>query len=413
MPILRVMSRQNLRMLIKDTSQVYLSQILGVLVSFGVGILVARSLGADGRGAYGLITAYLFTGIQLGQFGLDTLNRRMAAQNISMASVLAGNSIIQSVVLGSLAALCLFIFGWFQPIGQMYPQALATGMAVIPSAILLGVWNSLATVMWHASVLARSEIMQRCLFVLCVGAVYLFIGMKVWLLMFAFFLASGGTTLYIGWQLHKLLEGKWGYNLALFWHERKLLFSAFIAGLSTYFLLKIDMILLGFWRPLGEIGHYAVAQTLVDAMLILPTSIAFLLLPRLAAEKDVKKRKKFFLCVLGGVGLGFAAVSAIAAIVGIWAIPFLYGVSFVESVPMFQYLLIAGVLVAIFQVCQNAVAGYGRARYILLAPAIGLCAKVIGGVLLIPEQGVIGAITASIIAYILAITVGLMFALKK
>ena len=64
---------------------------------------------------------------------------------------------------------------------------------------------------------------------------------------------------------------------------------------------KVDVVMLGIWRPLEETGHYTVALTLIDAMVMVPGAIATALMPHIAKDLHVKDRTKLLLMTLGVV----------------------------------------------------------------------------------------------------------------
>lgn len=405
--------RQKLTALAKDASQIYLAQVVGVAVSFGISIVVARKLGADGRGAYGWIMSLFFLAIQFGQLGTDTLNRRMGATHPAWRSALAGNSVIQAVVLGSLAALAMMVYGWMQPVGRVYWIPLFMGLAVTPLMVLLGMWNGLGTGMGHARMLARTELIQRFAMVAVIGGLLLLgVTFKVWHLMAALMIAVSLALGYAGWHLHHLLKGKWTHDVTLFRYEAPLIVGAFGAGLCAQLMQRVDLLMLAAWRPLAESGYYSIALTLMDAMLMLPGAIGFMLLPKLAQEKNRRERNRFLLVVLGAVMGGMAIMCGLAAWLSPWFIPLLFGDEFVQSVPVFQRLLMAGVVVSGFTVCQNAVAGVKRARYVLVAPIVGVAVKVALGWWLVPH-GVLAAANVNVFAYGIAFVVALGLVLGR
>ncbi len=405
--------QKHLQSLARDTSQLYASQLIGMAIAFGISILVARTLGADGRGAYAWITSLLFVGIQLGQFGVDLLNRRLGATHPELAPVLAGNSLLQIFTWGSISAAILFVFGLFQPIGQAYPFALFLGLLALPCSLFLGLFGSLATGLGHARVLAISELLQRISMAVLVLFFLLFIGLEVWHLMFASFLTAGLMGVYLLKKLKRIIQKPLRVDLSLIKSYKWLIIGAFGSAMGTHLLVRIDMLMLGAWRPLAETGYYAIAQSLLDALLVLPGLLAFLILPKLAAEKEQGVRKKLLITVLGIVVVGFSCVAFIFYFLAPWGVPFIFGEEFIPASVIFQRLLIAGVFLAAFQVCQNAVAGYGFARYLIIAPAVGLGIKFILGIFFIPEFGIMAAANIAIVAYACSFLIALILALLK
>lgn len=390
--------RAHLISLVKDTSQVYLAQLIGLVVSFGISIIVARHLGAEGRGAYGWIMALNTIAIQVGLMGTDTLNRRFGARHKNKAPALAANSFLQAVTLGIVVALAFYIYGLTQTMGQLYPLALLLGLLAVPSAILMATWNALGTGLGHASILARAEIIQRLVTAATISLFLLTITLQVWHLaigVIAGFLAGGASS---GRHLKHLMPGTWKPQLSLFKHEKRLLVTAFGAGLCLQLLQRIDILLLAAFRPLAETGYYAIAQTLTDAMFMFPGAIGYMLLPRLAEQTIHKQRLTMFLWVLGGTMVLSAILALAASLLAPWFIPLLFGEDFTTATPVFQRLALAGIIFVGYTICQSAVAGTARARHIIIAPLVGVLLKASIGWLIIPH-GMLAAANASILAY--------------
>lgn len=395
--------KKTLLHLARDTALVYGAQMIGVTVGLIVSILVARLLGPDGRGAYAWIMTMHFFALQLGMFGGETMNRRLGASRPELTSTLAGNSIVQGVVGGSLAGLLVLAFALLQPIGWTHKMATALGMIAVPAVVAMGLCSGLATARGHARIIAATEISQRFLIVGCVGAAYLALGyLTLNILMAGILVALTATSVLSIWMVSRIAPLPWHVKPRLWWNERYLLVGAFWGGMATFGLQKLDLLMLGAWRPLEESGYYAVAQALMDASLILPGTLGVLLLSRLTALETLQERRLMLVRVLGIVLAGFSLIALVAVWLGQWVIPLLFGAKFVASVPVFSVLMVAAVAGAAFWICQNAATGVGRVRYVMVAPLVGVAAKVLAGVALIPSFGMVGAAWGSALAYALA-----------
>lgn len=400
--------KKTLLTLARDTALVYGAQMAGVLMGLVVSILVARVLGPDGRGAYAwIMTMHLF-GVQLGLLGADTMYRRLAAHRPQVAPTLAANGGIQSLAGGLLTGAVVMAVCLVQPVGESHPMGTLLGMLAIPGAMLVALANGLAVGLGQAKMVAINELSQRVMIVAMVGLVFLFSGtLTLNSLMAAVFAALTVTGLLAAWHRVRRTPLPWVFSARLWWHERFMLVGALGSGMATFGLQKLDLVMLGAWRPLAESGYYAVAQTLMDASLILPATLGFLMLSRLAALETRAERRLMLLRLLGVMLAGFAVVALVAAWLGQWIIPLLFGQPFVEAVPVFHVLMASAVAGAAFLICQNAAAGIGRVRYVMAGPAVGVAVKVLAGLALIPGFGMMGAAWGNMLAYAAAALVAL------
>ncbi|MFZ2587924.1 MAG: oligosaccharide flippase family protein, partial [Alphaproteobacteria bacterium] len=192
--------------------------------------------------------------------------------------------------------------------------------------------------------------------------------------------------------------------------NKHLILAGFGANVCWIVLQKVDVLMLGMFRPLAETGHYTVALTLIDAMVMLPGAIAAVLMPRLARELHVQERTQLLLVTLAAVMAVFGVTCVGMALVGPWLVPMLFGSEFEATVPVFQRLLVAAWLMGGYAVCQQAVQGYGRVRYQFVAPLTGLVVKAGLGWMLI-SHGMMAAANATIAGYAVALGVALGLAL--
>lgn len=404
--------RDKLAHVLKDASQLYGAQVLGLVVGFGISIVVARVLGAEGRGAYGWIMSLFVVAIQVGQMGGDVLNRRVAAQQPALASVLLANSLMQAWTWGLVVAAITLGVGFMYPVGQTYWGSLVLAVLLLPLNLTHGLVGSVAAGLGKFNVVAGVEVIQRLVMASVIGLMLLTIHLDVWHLLVAQGVALVACLVFLGSRMRVLVGFPWRIQVGVFKQHRAFMIGSFGAGLAWIFLQKIDVLMLGVWRPLAETGHYTVALTLIDAMVMLPGAIAAALMPRLAGEFDVRARGRLLLLTLAGVLVVFGFVCLGVGLLSPWLIPLLFGYEFAETVLVFQRLLIACWLMGGYYVCQQAVAGYGRARYQMAAPLVGLVVKVAFGWMFI-SHGMLAAANATILGYAAALGVALWIALRK
>ncbi|MCP5404913.1 MAG: oligosaccharide flippase family protein [Pseudomonadaceae bacterium] len=401
--------RDKLFSLMKDSAQLYVAQLVGLLVGFGVSLVVARLLGPDGRGAYGWIMSLFMVAIPLGQVGTDILNRRLAAQQPQLARTLAGTSIAQAILWGGVVALAMLAFGLSQSVGQSHVWALVLAASLLPLNMSQGLLGTVAAGLGRFKDVAGMELTQKLTMAAGVALVAMVWSLDVWHLLAVQGIALAAACWFVGRRVAREAGWPWCVDWRLLRQHRALMLGAFAANVSWILLQRVDVIMLGIWRPLAETGYYTVALSLIDAMVVLPGVIAMVLMNRVAAETDTRERWRFLLIIMVLTLSVFAIVCALVAWVAPWLIPFLFGANFVDTVPVFERLLIAAWLMAGYQLAQNAVAGYGRARYQMLAPFSGLLVKVGFGWMFI-SHGVMAAANATVLAYATAFAVAMAVA---
>lgn len=161
---------------------------------------------------------------------------------------------------------------------------------------------------------------------------------------------------------------------------------------------RLDALLINTLLNSTLTGLYAIATSLAELLLFVPSSIAAVLQPKIAGASEEEKRR------LPGLMLGTACTLTfggilLAFIFMPWFIPWYYGKHNAEAVPPALWLLPGMLGYAIAQVLMALMAGLGKPQVSAHATMSGLVATVILDFMLIPRFHIVGAAVASSIAY--------------
>ncbi|MEK7162810.1 MAG: flippase [Patescibacteria group bacterium] len=174
-----------------------------------------------------------------------------------------------------------------------------------------------------------------------------------------------------------------------------------IGGFASTFLFNVDIIMLGWWRGVDEIGLYSATQKIVGIFAIFPGFIATATLPSLSllAHSDPLKIKNVlegsfkiifiisFPLVIGGILLS-------GQIMG-----FLFGPSYLPATGAFIILLISILAVHIMPILTNLLFIFDKqAKTINYAIIVSIC-NIALNFLLIPNYGIEGAALATLISF--------------
>lgn len=163
--------------------------------------------------------------------------------------------------------------------------------------------------------------------------------------------------------------------------------------------LRLDYIILSALTSPAVLGVYAVASKYAELIRIIGMALSYVLYPRFAKDglvKAVANARRF---------IPRAGLVTAAAVVPLWlaasfVIPAVYGAAFTSAVVPAQIILLGLTLDGVAGVITGFMYGVGRPGLNSLAMAFGLVATIALDVALIPNFGMIGAATASAIAYI-------------
>jgi O-antigen/teichoic acid export membrane protein len=180
-----------------------------------------------------------------------------------------------------------------------------------------------------------------------------------------------------------------------------------LGGLLTLMNLRLDVAILGAFAGPAVLGVYAVANKFAELLRLPGLALSYVLYPIFSERGPVAatNRTRALLAPVFGLTVAAAVPLAIAAQV----LPWVYGPSFATAVHP-AWLLLGGLI-------GDGVAGLITAYMYgvrlpgtnSLAVGVGVVVTVVGDLLLIPSFGVMGAATASAVAYLTTAATLLVF----
>lgn len=403
---------QAFKRLIFDVSRLYGAQLVAVAVSFIAAVIITRSLGPAGRGAYDwILTLQAFT-VQIALLGLNIANQRLVVENKKEIGTIIGNSLALAFISSAVVLPLAYMWAIQHPIAQNHTSALLLSFIGTPLAVVGIGLTALFVHLNKVKALAFQNMAPRIIQVGLLTLVAYIAGLDViHVIGFALFLVSMECALSLYFLREhlpstrldfSLIRKAWGYVAGMY-----------IAWLAYFFMQKVDILMLGTMKSAAETGFYGVAATLGNIMLMLPAALGSILVTRFAEMKDDPDRRPFFYIILTALatlmGLGGLAAYLLAP----WIIPLVFGAAFAASVAPFQILIPAVFCLSLYQVTQGHVYAHGRGRQIILAPLMGVVLNISLNWLWIPTYGATGAAWASLVAYASALALAWGLSLKK
>lgn len=172
-------------------------------------------------------------------------------------------------------------------------------------------------------------------------------------------------------------------------------------GLFGVFMLNIDIVMLGWWRTLEEIGYYSASQRVVQILYVLPAILASSAFPTMARFiKQNESGKAKILNEKSMVALYFIAIPlAIGGIVlASPIIELLFGKEYLPASQSFQILLATLLINFPGAVLSNLIIARNQQTKLVGYVIAGSLSNVIFNTLLIPSFGISGAAIATLIS---------------
>jgi O-antigen/teichoic acid export membrane protein len=356
-------------------------------------VAVARELGPSGQGLFAVAYSLTLMLAHLGGLGLTTANPYFTAREPGRRASIVSNSLWLAAALGSLliaAGLAL---------RAIAPDALQ-GLGWEPLAVtLVGIPGALAALFLQSVLLGESRMVAYN----GVEAVQAALTLAALLVGFAAFdfrltgaiaVLTAGRSAEVPAYLALLAPPRRRLDAAL---ARRMLtygLQAYVAIVVSFFVIRLDLLLVNGYLGAREAGLYSVAATIADGMLVLPMVVALNLFPRVARSETHEQTAEVF----RSMAVLYGAV-CLATIPLAQAIPLVFGDGFDGSISLYYWLLPGVYCLGLLTILAHHFAGRGYPREAAAIWFVGLALNVAINVVFLPGRGAWVASLASSIAY--------------
>lgn len=384
-----------------------------MLARFLASVLIARGLGAEGRGVYALALAAPglllgFTGIGLGEAttvligkGKHQRERVIASMNFLMLLICAAGFAIY--------------FGLSPLIMKALRQSLPADVymlafCVFPLSLYWGGNASAALGLSMARRVAWGRLLNNLIFLAIVLALYLG-GLGVKAALAAFILAFAAENAYLLYYIRRETSVGISFDFEMIKEQAALGWHVFWGGLFTQVTRRLDIFLVNFFSGPGPLGIYVVAYSVAEFLLSVPNIYSRAAFSSAAVSSGKQGfsvsgaalRQSLLLMAVCGAALALLMKPLILKV---------YTAEFLSAVVPALVLLPGVIMFGLSSLLGNIFTGYARPQEITKAAVIA-CAATLGlDLLLIPRYGIMGAAAASTAAYTLG-GVWLLFSYLK
>jgi O-antigen/teichoic acid export membrane protein len=380
---------------------VMLTYVLDGALAFATGVLIARDLGADGRGAYSLFVlsaafGQLLLGLGLGNAAIYFINRR----ELSLREVVAAAHVVTTLALVATAVAMAVIAPWAGDdlFGAGIPPWLL--IAAVPALLY---WNLMRLVLQAQSRfvdLAFATVVQQAILLSVIAALIaadeLTPSRAAGCLAAATTAAGVLTLMRVGLrhvELGQIVRPRLGIirKLAGFGVKGE---AGNVLQLLNY---RLDQYIVSAYVGLTGVGIYAVSASMTEAIFMFANAVALVLLPRLTANDDeaawmapLALRNTILIA-----GIGALVLAVVAPVL----VPLAFGDEYDDSVQALWLLLPGTVALAGSKVLTSYIFSQGRPLVNTGITAVSLVVTLAADFAFIPWLDVNGAAIASSLAY--------------
>ncbi|MEX5637538.1 oligosaccharide flippase family protein [Parafrankia sp. FMc2] len=366
------------------------------------GILLARYLGAAGRGSYAAVGAYLMAAATIGEFGLTAAICFYVARNPAAARDIVRTGGALLLALGTVVGVAGFLAA---PILAKDDQNAVTAFRIAflaqPVIFVAACW----TFALQATRISAWNWLRVIQPFANLGIILILVSAWTLTLEQAMFCLVGSLVLQavVAQQLcRRSLPGRGALRADV---SRDLLRyggANLLASAPNLLNSNLDILVLALLVDSADLGHYAVAVSM--SQLTLPVCAAFgnVAMPRLAASPSAARRSSprqiVFAGVVGSLTVGTCAAVVTGALCPL-VIPLLFGDDFRASILLIWLLVPGTAVLGCNRAMGDMLRGLNRSLAIARCEGVGAVLTIIVLSSLVSTMGVAGAAIASSVAY--------------
>jgi O-antigen/teichoic acid export membrane protein len=379
-----------------NSLRILAAQVTGNVGYFVSVLLLARALTTAGRGTVAFVTVTALLSARVVMLGAGDAAKVLAASRPHARAVVLGNlvatTLVATIAGAALIVVALALAPSARPagVGGIELVLLALGTLAVASGVAACAFlqgtsrfreytRVLAAAPWAYAVLLAAEWAWR--------------GITVPGALLAWVLAQGGPTIVLwraclrdaglGRPERGLLRETVGFGL-----------RAWTGGLAYLLNARVDQVIVGLIASESTLGVYAVAVNGSEVLFYVPSAVGVALLPAIAAGAEDARAERT-LRAFRAIALLTLAGMALAAVLGPFLIPLLFGAPYQASVAPFLLLLPSAIGFAANAVFSNALLACSAAGLSSLGPLVSLPVGVALDLVLVPRLGASGAAIAA------------------
>ena len=380
----------------------FATQLLIFALSFITSIIIARTLGPEGKGVYSLVLLVPTLGASIISMGINSANIYYIGQKTFPINRIVGNAITYSLCLGTTIT---FLLLFSEPLIKKYflnndphfylyltipmlpflliAENIHYALLACRKMIKLGalrlirpfIYASFLVLFWYLTKLSVYNVILANIF-----------GLLTAILLGLYFLVK--NSYFTG-----LLFDKTIFRHTIEFGSKQHLGTVF--QLLNY---RVDMLIIAALLTNADLGLYSISVLIAEIIWYLPSSVGQILYVKIAAE-TTESADHFTPLIARSIILIVLLACVLLYAVSDIIIPWLFTSSFYPSVMALKLLLPGILCLSISKVLGSDLIGRGFPQYSTIAAGISLIATVIFDLLLIPLMGINGAALASTIAY--------------
>jgi O-antigen/teichoic acid export membrane protein len=385
--------------------QTFLTKALLILASVVSGIIIARTLGPDGRGTYAVATAIGTIGAQFATLGLHASNTYLLARDRRYLAALVGNTVAVSIGAGGVLGMLLVACVLSGPCADLIQgDMLWLAVMAIPIYAALILLQNLLLGLYDTARFNATEIVENLVgLVLLIGLVVIGCENPFTVYGSSLLVSLGVAGVLARWLVVK--AGGLSVSLVLLRENFGFSLRAYLSTLLFLLVARVDILLIAHFLDETQTGLYAVASSLGEMLAMIAVVTGNILFPRLVHEKDRAARWQMASRTALTIGMLVTLAGVISLPIAEGLVTLLFGEAYRPGASAYVYLVPGMICLSVNGILMNFYAAEGMPPIVVIAPMLAVVVKLALGVYLIPLHGVDGAALSATITYALVLLV--------
>ena len=395
---------------IRKVGETFATRVLLIGIGLITGVIVARILGPEGRGLYGVALTVVAIGVQFGNLGLHASNTYHIAKNRAALPALMGNTLLVSFGLGGIGAvLTWMIFSQWPSLAPVHGKLLVLSLVWIPFGLAYMLIQNLLLGINEIRRYNVIELVGRILGLSLIGLVVVCGMVSVELILLAGFIGAVVSLIMSIWRLKHHLHHPPLLSLTLLREDFGYALKAYFGAFLAFLVLRVNLLMIQYMLGEKQAGYYSIAVMLGDMVYLLPVAAGTILFPRLSGMLVNREKWNLTKKVSLWIGLAMTLLAGCAALLANPVIRILFGEAFMPAVPVFIWLLPGIVLLSINTCYMNYFASIGMPIITVVSPGIATVVSIAINLKFIPWLGIVGASMTSTISFGLMLVASIIY----
>ncbi len=393
----------------------FLSSLIAFVARFATSVIVARTLGVEGKGIYALTILVVSMLALFLDPGLTSAITYLVASQQYKPGELFLFSMWTSIIMSSLGGgIFLILYATFLSntfLAGIQPQYISLILFLLPVNLLT---NYLSGMLLGLQEIIRFNLVSilRVIAALVLQIISAIMDGGVLGAILAYVAASVLTLFFVLWLQRRSIRFNVSGQKLIFKKAFSYGIKSYIANLTSFFNYRLDTFIVNFFHGTANVGLYSTGVATAEILWYVPNAVSSALFPKSASlDKTIASKVTARAC--RQTLLLIVPLTIIFGFMGTFIIPLFFGRAFQASVLPFLLLLPGIVGVTISKIVFANLSGSGKPQYATYTSLLVLIFTVIFDVIMIPSLGIVGAAIASSLSYILVASFSIYWFYKE